>query len=86
MALGGVSTTTAKYWFDPNAKTSYLSGNVGIGTTSPYAALSVVGSSGVVADHYSATSTTATSTFAAAITVVADRELPPSPAAFRPTS
>src|SRR3989344_8965083 len=38
--------------------------SVGIGTTSPYAALSVVGSTGVVADIYTATSTTATSTFA----------------------
>ena len=42
-------------------------GTVGIATTSPYAALSVVGASGVVADHYSATSTTATSTFAGGI-------------------
>src|SRR3989344_3210820 len=37
--------------------TATNSGNVGIGTTSPYAALSVVGASGVVADHYSATGT-----------------------------
>lgn len=32
-------------------------GNVGIGSTSPYAALSVVGSTGIVADHITATST-----------------------------
>ena len=38
------------------------SGNVGIGTTSPYAKLSVVGP--VVAEYFTATSTTATSTFA----------------------
>jgi hypothetical protein len=44
-------------------------GNVGIGTTSPYATLSVVGASGVVADHYAATSTTATSTFAGGLNV-----------------
>lgn len=37
---------------------------VGISTTSPYAALSVVGSTGVVADIYTATNTRATSTFA----------------------
>ena len=37
------------------------SGNFGIGTTSPYAALSVAGQ--VVADSFFATSTTATSTF-----------------------
>ena len=38
-------------------------GIVGVGTTSPYATLSVVGASGVVADKYFATSTRATSTF-----------------------
>ena len=37
------------------------SGNVGIGTTSPYAKLSVVGQT--VAEYFTATSTTATSTF-----------------------
>src|SRR3989344_3568927 len=36
-------------------------GMVGIGTSSPYSALSVVGSTGIVADHYAATGT-ATST------------------------
>ncbi len=49
--------------------TAYFSGNVGIGTTSPYAALSIVGASGVVADIYTATSTTATSTFAGGLVV-----------------
>lgn len=39
-------------------------GHVGIGTTSPYATLSVVGDGGIVADSINATSTTATSTFA----------------------
>ena len=38
-------------------------GFLGLGTTSPYASLSVVGSTGVVARMFSATSTTATSTF-----------------------
>ncbi len=37
-------------------------GNVGIGTTSPYAALSVAGATGVVMNIFAATSTTATST------------------------
>ncbi len=50
---GGTSAFTIDY-----------TGNVGIGTSTPYAALSVVGASGVVADHYTSTSTTATSTFA----------------------
>ncbi|MBI5742215.1 MAG: hypothetical protein HZA25_00025 [Candidatus Niyogibacteria bacterium] len=43
------------------------SGNLGIGTTSPYAKLSVVGE--VVASYFSATSTAATSTFAGGLSV-----------------
>lgn len=60
--IGSTATTTGKYWFDPNTLTSFLSGKVGIGTTSPYLPLSVVGNGGVVAETYTATSTTATST------------------------
>lgn len=41
--------------------TLYVGDNVGIGTTSPYAKLSVVGE--IVASYFTATSTTATSTF-----------------------
>ena len=44
------------------AGTSLSSGNIGIGTSSPYAKLSVAGP--VVAEYFTATSTTATSTFA----------------------
>ncbi|MAG12882.1 hypothetical protein CL630_03685 [bacterium] len=40
------------------------SGFVGIGTTSPYTSLAVAGSTGVLANIFTATSTTATSTFA----------------------
>ncbi len=61
VAIGNTSTTSAKYWFDPNTQTSYLSGNVGIGTTSPYAMLSVAGET--VAQKFTATSTTLASTF-----------------------
>lgn len=42
--------------------------NVGIGTTSPYAALSVVGATGVVADHYTATSSARISVFTGGFT------------------
>ncbi|MFA6519665.1 MAG: helix-turn-helix domain-containing protein, partial [Candidatus Paceibacterota bacterium] len=50
-------------------------GNLGIGTTSPYAALSVVGSTGVVADHYTATSTSVKSSFAGGIQLTNSSEL-----------
>ncbi len=45
------------------------SGNVGIGTTTPYAALSVAGASGIVAEKIFATSTTATSTISGNLVV-----------------
>ena len=35
VAIGGTSTTTAKFFFDPNAQQAYFSGSVGIGTNSP---------------------------------------------------
>ena len=53
------STTLAKFL---DNGTGYFLGNIGIGTTSPYAKLSVVGEA--VAQYFTATSTTATSTFA----------------------
>lgn len=58
-----------------NTNTTYFGGSgttlFGIGTTTPYAALSVVGASGVVADHYAATGTAgmSTSTFAGGISL-----------------
>ena len=45
----------------------YINDRLGIGTTSPYATLSVVGQ--VVAEYYTATSTTATSTFIGALSI-----------------
>jgi len=50
-----------------NNGTGYFVGNLGLGTTSPYAKLSVVGE--VVAPYYTATSTTATSTFSGGLSV-----------------
>lgn len=56
------STTAFMVWENGQA---YSLGNFGIGTTSPYAKLSVVGQT--VASYFTATTTTATSTFAGAI-------------------
>ncbi|KKW23449.1 MAG: Hemagluttinin family protein, partial [Candidatus Kaiserbacteria bacterium GW2011_GWB1_52_6] len=57
ITIGASATSSAKYFFDPNVLVAYFAGNVGIGTTSPYAALSVAGQ--VVASNYTATSTQA---------------------------
>ncbi|MES2436812.1 MAG: hypothetical protein V4519_02275 [Patescibacteria group bacterium] len=54
---------------DERMTISGANGYVGIGTTSPYAALSVAGASGVVANIFNATSTTATSTFAGGLSI-----------------
>ncbi len=58
LTINGTATTTGS---------AYFGGNVGIGTTSPYAKLSVSGQ--VVADNFTATSTTATSSFAGGVVV-----------------
>lgn len=61
VAIGSNATTSAEWWYDPNVFVGYLKGKFGIGTTSPYAALSVVGE--VVVSNFTGT-TTATSTLA----------------------
>ncbi|OGC80521.1 hypothetical protein A2943_00935, partial [Candidatus Adlerbacteria bacterium RIFCSPLOWO2_01_FULL_51_16] len=58
LTISGGATTTLN---------AYFASNVGIGTSSPYARLSVVGP--VVAEYFHATSTTATSTFAGGFNV-----------------
>jgi hypothetical protein len=67
VAIGGISTSTAPFWFDPNIQRSYFAGNVGIGTTSPYAKLSVEGESALGnsarAGYFVATSTSIASVF-----------------------
>lgn len=60
VAVGSNSTTTAEVFFDPNILINYFQGAVGLGTTSPYAKLSVVGE--VVGANFTATAT-ATSSF-----------------------
>ena len=59
--LAATSYLSVPYLISTSTTRSYFIGNVGIGTTTPYAKLSVVGEA--VAANITATSTTATSTF-----------------------
>ena len=87
-SIGSVGTSTAGSRFSVNAGGTFgydyfadtapvngllVEGNVGIGTTSPWATLSVNGNSDLgnsaLAGYFTATSTTATSTFAGNVTV-----------------
>ncbi len=68
--IGGDSNVDYTFGYGTSGSLTRLvtlkgSGNFGIGTTSPYAKLSVVGQA--VAEYFTATSTTATSTFAGAV-------------------
>lgn len=60
-SLDSSSTSTSKWWYSPVLNVQYLNGRFGIGTTSPYAPLSVVGQ--VVGSWFTSTSTTQTNTF-----------------------
>lgn len=60
VCIGGTATTTCKYWFDPNALVAYLAPNVGIGTTSPWATLSVNPIAGAALNQFVVGSSTAT--------------------------
>ncbi len=65
VVIGGSATTSAGYIFEVVGSSLFdnvnIDGYLGIGTTSPYAPLSVVGQ--VVASYFTATSALATSTF-----------------------
>ncbi|MBP6946228.1 MAG: hypothetical protein KBB46_02975, partial [Candidatus Pacebacteria bacterium] len=62
VAIGGSGTTSSKYWFDPNTETSYLSGFVGIGTTSPFARFSLAGANGSTSNLFAISTSTAGAT------------------------
>ncbi|MFZ2500561.1 MAG: hypothetical protein WAW90_01065, partial [Minisyncoccia bacterium] len=64
--VGNNATTSTANILEVTGR-SYFNGNVGIGSTSPYAKLSVAGQ--VVGEYFTATSTTATSLFSGALTV-----------------
>jgi hypothetical protein len=64
---GSSASSTLLSDFNTFSNTNNFTGNVGIGTSSPYARLSVVGE--VVARIFTATSTTATSTFSGGLAV-----------------
>jgi len=64
--IGNSSTSSPSSIFEVSGS-SYFSGNVGVGTTSPYAKLSVVGQ--IVGEYFTATSSNATSTFFGNISV-----------------
>ncbi|MDO8493707.1 MAG: hypothetical protein Q7S19_04165, partial [bacterium] len=50
IAIGSTATTSAEYWFDPNSLVAFISGNIGIGTTSPASPLSVHGNALISGD------------------------------------
>ncbi len=70
VVIGSNASTTAKFFYDPTTTVGYMKGKFGIGSTSPYAPLSVVGAGGVVAENYTSTSTLIASTFPLASTTV----------------
>lgn len=62
IAIGANSTTSSAFWFDPNTTTGYVSGKLGIGTTSPGQRLSVSGDilgNNIIGSYFNATSSIA---------------------------
>ncbi|TSD04853.1 MAG: mucin-like protein, partial [Parcubacteria group bacterium Greene0714_7] len=58
VAIGGSATTSAKYWFDPNTQVSYISGSIGMGTTSPFARFSLAGANGSTSNLFAISTST----------------------------
>ncbi|MFA5877643.1 MAG: hypothetical protein WC880_04790, partial [Candidatus Paceibacterota bacterium] len=68
VTIGGSATTTAKYWFDPNAQVAYIAGKIGLGTTTPINTLSVQGNAYTSGTSFFGGAITATSTFTSTAT------------------
>lgn len=73
-SLDSNNASTTKWLWDGIQNIQSIFGKVGIGTTTPYAPLSVVGQ--IVGEYFTATSTTATSVFNGLVSIIGSFKLP----------